>query len=143
MRRSIPRKQHEEILAAKARQHEKELADLTVQLDGVKADNERLRSERDQFAKDRDAALLEAEEIAVLADDPGAVLAVASDEEIAAWEARVKAHWAWKPAADPEKRPIDGASGRPTHPATDLRRALDRLRALQARMDQRRKRVAS
>jgi chromosome segregation ATPase len=69
-------------------------------------------------------------------------LTEASAEEIAAWEARVKAHWAWKPPTDQEARPVDGASGRPTHPATDLRRALERCRALQALRDQRGKRVA-
>jgi predicted nucleic acid-binding Zn-ribbon protein len=76
------------------------------------------------------------------ADELAAGLVEASGEEIKAWEARVKAHWAWKPAADPEKRPIDGASGRPAHPATDLRRALERCRALQALLDGRGKRVA-
>jgi hypothetical protein len=70
-------------------------------------------------------------------------LTTASLEEIEAWEARVKAHLAWTPPTDREARPVDGASGRPTHPATDLRRALERCRALQALLDQRGKRVAS
>jgi chromosome segregation ATPase len=39
-------------------------------------------------------------------------LTEASSEEIAAWEARVKAHWAWRPPVDQEARPVDGASGR-------------------------------
>lgn len=50
------------------------------------------------------------------------------------WEQRVKAHDAWTRPADPEARPVDGASGRPTHPATELRRALDRCLALEARL---------
>jgi hypothetical protein len=70
----------------------------------------------------------------------------ASREEIEAWERRAKAHDGWVPPSGPEaweKRPVDGASARPTHPATELRRALDRCRALQALLDGRGKRVAS
>lgn len=62
----------------------------------------------------------------------------ASEEDIAAWEARAKAHDTWKPPAGPdarEARPVDGTSGRPLHPATDLVRALDRCRKLQALLD--------
>jgi hypothetical protein len=47
-RSSLSRRQHDEILAARQRQHDTVVANL-------KADIVRLRSERDQFAKDRDA----------------------------------------------------------------------------------------
>lgn len=67
----------------------------------------------------------------------------ASRAEIEAWERRAKAHDAWVPPADLEKRPVDGASARPLHPATELRRAQERCRALQALLDGRGKRVAS
>jgi hypothetical protein len=77
------------------------------------------------------------------ADELAAGLIEASEEEIKAWEARVAAHWAWRPPVDREQRPVDGASGRPTHPATDLRRAQERCRALQARLDRGVKQVAS
>jgi hypothetical protein len=137
------------------RRHDREIASLT-------ADRERIRGERNQFAKDRDAYKAAAETAARqfdtadrrLADatkqlaerrpaQPEADPVTASPQEIEAWEARVKAHLAWTPPTDREARPVDGASGRPTHPATDLRRALERCRALQALLDQRGKRVAS
>jgi predicted RNase H-like nuclease (RuvC/YqgF family) len=47
-RSSLSRRQHDEILAAIQRRHDAEIANL-------KADIERLRGERDQFEKDRDA----------------------------------------------------------------------------------------
>lgn len=53
------------------------------------------------------------------------------------WEARVTAHNAW---ASPigrdaiEGRPVDGGSGRPTHPAVELRRAQRRCLELEARL---------
>lgn len=47
-RLSLSRRQHDQILAGVRRRHEAEVSNL-------KADNERLRGERDQFAKDRDA----------------------------------------------------------------------------------------
>lgn len=62
----------------------------------------------------------------------------ASEEEIHAWEARAKAHDTWVPPTGPgawEARPVDGASGRPLHPAAELRRALDRCQKLQALLD--------
>lgn len=58
------------------------------------------------------------------------------------WERRVKAHDAWTAPADLEGRPVDGGTWRPTHPAVELQRALDRCRKLQALLDQA-KRVAS
>lgn len=58
----------------------------------------------------------------------------ADRQAIARWELRVKAHDAWVPAADREKRPIDGASGRPLHPAVALLRAMDRCRALEQKL---------
>lgn len=164
------------------RRHRAEIAALN-------ADRDRLRDERDQFAKDRDAvkaaarptpdgSVLEEHDSnrKALADALGdqkrhlnwhqliadvvrlnkaahawmtdyetekqradrleAGLPTASAEEIAAWEARVKAHHGWTPTNELEKRPIDGASGRPAHPATDLRRALDRCSALERRLAQ-------
>ena len=61
-------------------------------------------------------------------------LPTASREDVEAWEKRVKSHDAWTPPADLEKRPVDGGSGRPTHPATELLRAQDRCRELEARL---------
>jgi hypothetical protein len=58
----------------------------------------------------------------------------ANSAAIAAWERRVKAHDQWEAPADAEDRPVDGGSGRPTHPAVDLRRALERCLALEARL---------
>lgn len=64
---------------------------------------------------------------------------------IKTWEKRVETHDAWTPNADLEKRPVDGAGARPMHPAIELRRALERCRALEARLARAedRKRVAS
>jgi hypothetical protein len=58
------------------------------------------------------------------------------------WEARVQAHDEWKPDADSEQL-IEGGWPRPTHPATELRQALERCRLLQAQLDASGKRVAS
>ena len=80
------------------------------------------------------------------ADQTAALIDLDDRKAINEWEARVKKHDAWKPPASPEaleKRPVDGASGRPTHPAVELRRALERCRKLQALLDGRGKRVAS
>ena len=169
------------------RRHERELA-------FADADRERLRSERNQFAKDRNAFKAAAETAARqfaeadtanrrLADrnlelgrristlteaDPEytaglerrvnrlraaghRVLAAYGTEKeradllqatanadalkaIQEWEQRVKAYTAWTAPADLEKRPVDGGSWRPTHPAVVLRRALDRCRALEERL---------
>lgn len=62
---------------------------------------------------------------------------------IKAWEARVKARDAWVPPTDPDKQPVEGGTGRPTHPAVELRQAQERCRRLQALLDGRGKRVAS
>jgi hypothetical protein len=118
------------------RVHEREVAEL-------KADNARLRGERDQFAKDRDTTMAATKAIArqfteahthLPAPPVGPSTAIASAEDIAAWEARIKAHDAWTPDPDPENRPTDGAPGRPLHPATELVRALDRCSQLEARL---------
>lgn len=53
---------------------------------------------------------------------------------IARWELRVKAHDAWRPPADRDEWRIDGASGRPLHPAVALLRAMDRCRALEQKL---------
>lgn len=97
-------------------------------------DNARLRRERDQFKRDRDACKAEAEAARrQLAD--ALALPTASPEDIAAWEARVKAHDAWVRPASMDDRPYEGGSGRPTHPAMELRWALERCRKLQALLD--------
>lgn len=101
------------------------------------ADNARLRRERDQFKRDRDACKAEAEAARRQLAEARA-LPEASSDEIAAWELRVKAHDTWVPPAGPdawEARPVDGAPARPQHPATELRRALERCRKLQALLD--------
>lgn len=64
------------------------------------------------------------------------------------WETRVQAHDAWVPPVSQdaiEGRPTDGGSGRPTHPAVELRRTQQRCRELEARLTvaEGRKRVAS
>ena len=60
-RSSIPRRQHEQILADALLRHQQELdqvkaltADVEAKLQTVSADRERLRGERAQFEKDRD-----------------------------------------------------------------------------------------
>lgn len=180
------------------RRHEREL-------EHIKADRERIRGERDQFAEDRDAqravartatrqfseadaanrrlsarnlelgrrisALAEAdpEYAASLERRVARLLKVgerlraayaleqhrtdkrqaldkdADRKAIEEWERRVKAHHAWTSPVDLEKRPVDGGSWRPTHPAIALRRALDRCRALEERLAtaERRTRVVS
>jgi hypothetical protein len=147
-RSSIPRRQHEQILADLHLRHQQaldqvkaQLAEAEARLSAVSADRERLRGERDQFEKDRNSYRDAADTVAspVFADVSSVE---ATAEEMAAWEARVKAHLAWRPPTDEEKRPVDGGSWRPTHPATDLKRALERCRGLQALLDGRVKRVA-
>lgn len=54
-RSSMPRRQHEEILAGLRRRHEDELGKLHAELADVTKDRDRLRSERDDFKRDRDA----------------------------------------------------------------------------------------
>lgn len=83
-----------------------------------------------------------AAEGAGLLEGVAAAVADPRREDVEAWDARVKAHDEWVPG-DPEARPVDGASGRPTHPAVELRRALDRCSALQKLLDGRGKRAAS
>ena len=130
------------------RRHRAEIAALN-------ADRDRLRGERDQFAKDRDAAMAAAKTSARQFTDADAELkvirstrtvrhehytasvtstATASAEDIDAWEARVKKHDAWTPDPNPDDRPYEGGSGRPTHPATELLRALDRCSQLETRL---------
>jgi hypothetical protein len=58
----------------------------------------------------------------------------ADRKAIEQWEKRVKARDAWTAPVELEKRPVDGGSWRPTHPAVDLRRALDRCVALEERL---------
>lgn len=77
------------------------------------------------------------------ADRAEASLSEASSADIEAWDSRVKVRNAWTRPRDLEKRPIEGGSGRPTHPATELRQALERCRALQARLDAYGKQAAS
>lgn len=62
---------------------------------------------------------------------------------IKAWDARVKAHDEWVRPTNPDDRPYEGGSGRPTHPAVELRQAQERCRKLQALLDGRGKQVAS
>jgi chromosome segregation ATPase len=146
-RSSIPRRQHEQILADTQQRHQQaldqvnaQLADAKARIDAVSVDRERLRAERDQFEKDRNAYRDASPETSPVVFDVSTVEATA--EEMAVWEARVAAHLAWRRPADDEKRPVDGGSWRPTHPATDLKRALERCRALQAVLDGRGTRVA-
>lgn len=68
MRRSISRRQHEQILAAAHLRHQEELAQVQAKataLEGrlkiVTEDRDRAKGERDQFAKDRDTHRAEAE----------------------------------------------------------------------------------
>lgn len=62
---------------------------------------------------------------------------------IKAWDARVQAHDEWVRPTNPDDRPYEGGSGRPTHPAVELRQAQERCRKLQALLDGRGKQVAS
>lgn len=54
-RSSLSRRQHDDILAAQQRRHEAELGKLTAELADVTRDRNRLRVERDEFKRDRDA----------------------------------------------------------------------------------------
>lgn len=54
-RSSMPRRQHDDILAGLRRRHEEELGKLHAELADVTRDRDRLRVERDQFKSDRDA----------------------------------------------------------------------------------------
>ncbi|MBP5913190.1 hypothetical protein F3K34_13195 [Streptomyces sp. LBUM 1486] len=54
-RSSLSRRQHDDILAAQQRRHEAELGKLTAELADVTRDRNRLRVERDDFKRDRDA----------------------------------------------------------------------------------------
>lgn len=54
-RSSMPRRQHEEILAAQQRRHQEDLGKLAAELADVTRDRDRLRGERDQFKRDRDS----------------------------------------------------------------------------------------
>jgi hypothetical protein len=66
------------------------------------------------------------------ADQLEAATPHSSREDIEAWERRAKAHTAWTPPTDEEERLlVNGGGVRPTHPATDLRRALERCQALE------------
>jgi len=127
------------------RRYERDMASL-------RADRERLRGERDQFEKDRDAALAAARTAAeqfTAADDSNARLRgrnaslrarlqeppiEATPAQMAAWERRAKAADEWTPTPGFDAwlgRPVDGASARPQHPATELLRALERCAALE------------
>lgn len=66
--------------------------------------------------------------------DQAAALVNADDRKaVEAWEQRAKTADAWTPG-EWEARPIDGAAGRPLHPAVELRRALERCRLLEQRL---------
>lgn len=119
----------------------------------LKAENARLRRERNQFEADRNAARAaeksatvrsttvdaanerlrrrNAELHARLQDMPHTE---ASREDIEAWERRAKASDAWTAPTGPDallNRPLDGASARPVHPATELKRWQTRCLALE------------
>lgn len=179
------------------------------ELDYVKADRERIRGERNQFEKDRDAFKYTAETVAEKYTDTALVndrltedlakareqLAASMDVEgalarqihemaqpveptdseldditrltrerdsekqradlllsyldsadmkaIKQWDKRVQAHEQWVRPTNPDDRPYEGGSGRPMHPAVELRRALERCLALQARLDGRGKEPSS
>jgi hypothetical protein len=132
--------------------HDAEVAALKAEIDRQRACRDHLAEERDsyrasarttarQFAQaDADNRRLEGEvtelgkRLKQLADQQPAPLSDDDRRAVENWEARAKTHDAWTAPADLEKRPVDGASGRPQHPAVELRRALDRCRALEARL---------
>lgn len=132
MRRSILRKQHEQALAARDDKHKQVLADLQAQLDAARADAARLRAERNQFERDRDAARRETKaanarltaELTAQTTDPDA-----DRRAIQQWERALAAHQNWKPRADGE-RPVEGGTGRSMHPAVALRLSLALNRTL-------------
>ena len=76
MRRSIPRRQHEQILAAAHLRHQQDLdkanartADALARIAALTADRDRLRAERNQFEQDRDRVTEQAAKDAALAAD--------------------------------------------------------------------------
>lgn len=126
------------------RRHEQEMA-------GLRAEVEKLTAERDAALKklataqaDREESLarqaaMEATRRARVAQRLDLRVAGVDDDSqdatlIRQWEDRVKAREAWQPPADPERLPAEGGSGRPTHPAVELRQALARCSALEDRL---------
>ncbi len=76
MRRSIPRRQHEQILAAEKLRHQQDLdranartTDAQARIAALTADLTRVKGERDQFAQDRDRVTKQAEKDAAIAAD--------------------------------------------------------------------------
>lgn len=138
-RSSIPRRQHEQILAATHLRHQQELdqakallADNEAKLQIVSADRDRIRGERDQFKRDGDAARRETKAanarltaaLTVSVEDPAA-----GRKAVEEWEQALAAHQGWKAGPD-ERQLVEGGTGRPMHPAMALRMALALCRAL-------------
>ncbi|MDX3019911.1 hypothetical protein [Streptomyces acidiscabies] len=122
------------------RRHDIEIAALRRRVVDTETRHDDAEAERRRVAKLLDeAGDLSARLVAELADartrlakyevrqpltDPAA--------DITAWEKAVAAHLNWKQSGD--VRLIEGGTLRPTHPALILRRALERCRALEARL---------
>lgn len=89
-------------------------------LDAVKADRERIRGERDQFAEDRDAQRTAAKTAARQFDDAGSVIACLTDDLDAARERLAEVEAAacdtaaaqWQAQARREKKRADRLQGR-------------------------------
>ncbi|HEY8985703.1 MAG TPA: hypothetical protein VIU15_39795 [Streptomyces sp.] len=122
------------------RRHDIEIAALRRRVVDTEVRHDEVEAERRRLAKLlNEAGDLSARFVAELADartrlarhearqplaDP--------DADITAWEKAVAAHATWTQSGD--VRLIEGGSLRPTHPALILRRALERCRALEARL---------
>jgi hypothetical protein len=134
------RRQHEQILAAAHLRHQQELGqakalltDAEAKLQTVSADRERIRSERNQFVKDRDASKTAARQLAeagtaeehdarrkALADALGEQAQHYSWDQIIAQVAGLKqAGVAWMAEATTERTRADG-----------LQKVVDSVRAL-------------
>jgi hypothetical protein len=139
-RSSIPRRQHEQILAAARLGHQQELdqakallVEAEAKLQVVSADRDRIRGERDQFKQDGDAARRETKAanarltaaLTAPAHDPGA-----DRRAVEEWEQALAAHQNWKPRPD-DRLMVERATARPLHPALILQRVLTHCRALE------------
>lgn len=106
-------------------------ADTSIVNDCLTRDLTRAHRQRDYARKAAERILAAWHTEKERADRLEALAGAETEAAIEAWEQRVKAHTAWRGPHDLEKRPVDGASARPLHPAVELLRTQDRCRALE------------
>lgn len=89
-RSSMPRRQHDDILAAQQRRHQEDLGKLHAELADVTKDRDRLRGERDDFKRDRDAHKSAAETARRQLAETGADLVPALPPDVRSLQARIR-----------------------------------------------------